>query len=111
MAVASSMYFGIYLNKSGLEIAFGLFLGEISHPFLHLRIFLKNKNLRHSLAYEVAEVVYIALFMTMRMTVGVCIVIYIWLCLETHPVITYSVTFLACQSAVFTIRMVKILNR
>ena len=57
---------GLYQGRYVNFLVYGLFFAELSAPLSHFKEFLKDFNLRYTLAYEVMEMLYFATYIIGR---------------------------------------------
>ena len=57
-----------YPNHGGGAIIWGLWTGELSNFYMHLRKILENEGLRHTKAYEISELIYFGVYIVARST-------------------------------------------
>jgi hypothetical protein len=67
-----------------------VFVGEVSNPIMHVRMILKHMGLRHTKAYEVAELAYIMLFIYGRVLLGTPVLIKTVMCSHNNILIKLS---------------------
>lgn len=63
---------------SGNYIMQAMIVTEISNPFMHTRIILRNHGMRYTYAYEICEFVFLTLYSIFRMIGGTYITFYMW---------------------------------
>jgi len=65
-----ALFSSSYTNYSGYEVVFMLWAGEFTNPFLQIRWFLRTKELHKTIYAQINEVVFVILFVFMRLYVG-----------------------------------------
>jgi hypothetical protein len=70
----------------GLAV-YAMFATEVSNPPMHARVMLRIIGKRYTIAYEIAEYLYFALFFIGRMGFGVRVTYLTWMC---EPLIILS---------------------
>ena len=59
-----------YRNSGACMVVRGMFMTEISNPFMHIRCILKHYGLRYTLAYETCEVIFYCAYPFGRIFIG-----------------------------------------
>jgi len=77
-------------GNSGSFLINALFVAEVSNPIMHVRMVLKHMGLRHTKAYEVAELAYIMLFIYGRVLLGTPVMIKTIMCSQNNILIKLS---------------------
>lgn len=104
-------YLVLCFGASATELIAGLYISEVSNPFMHIRIISRNFGYRHTIFYEAWEYIYILLYIYYRLFKGIFVV---WNCAGcqngNHPIIRILAVLLAVQSYFFVYKMVSILK-
>mgnify|MGYP001567766370 CR=1 FL=1 len=80
----TGMWIALASGISGNYISAGIFISEVSNPFMHARIILKHFELRYTKAYEFSEICYIILFIFGRIIIGTGVVLRTITCSENN---------------------------
>lgn len=96
--VCMGMYMCLSFDESSPEILAGCFIAEISNPVMHLRMIAKDFGRRHTLVYEVSEMMYYVLYIYGRIIMGTGIVYRTCTTWNAHPVIRFIAFGIALQS-------------
>lgn len=94
-------------NNSSYLLICGMFIGEVSNPFMHIRMILKRLSLRYTVAFEACELAFMVLYTSGRAGVATPIFYYICMCEHMHWILKVSMGVLWVQSIyviVFSIR-------
>ncbi|XP_039221633.1 TLC domain-containing protein 5-like [Crotalus tigris] len=70
----SGMSLVLDTGKSGPEISAIIFVSEITNPFLQMRWFLRDSGSYHSLAGDVVDILFVTLFLGLRIVGGAWII-------------------------------------
>lgn len=104
-------YLVLCFGASASELIAGVYISEVSNPFMHMRIISRNFGYRHTKFYEACEYIYILLYIYYRLLKGIFVV---WNCAAcqngNHPIIRLLSVLLAVQSYFFIYKMVSILK-
>jgi hypothetical protein len=65
-------------------VVMGMFIGESSNPFMHLRAILKQYGLRYTKAYECCDIIFMLLFTFGRLIFGAKAVYNTCVCEQNH---------------------------
>lgn len=85
-------------NNSAYLLICGMFIGEVSNPFMHVRMILKRLKLRYTVAYEASELAFMTFYLIGRLGVATPIFYYIVMCESMHTVLKLSMGVLWLQS-------------
>ena len=107
----SGMVYTLMLTKGSNFICMGLFVAEVSNPYMHSRIMLKHIGLRYSRSYEVAEFGYFVSFFIGRFLIGLPIVYATLTCGELNLLAKFVCLGVLAQSFQFLYRMYFIVVR
>ena len=67
-------YLVLCFGASASEIIAGVYISEVSNPFMHMRIVSRNFGYRHTKFYEACEYIYILLYIYYRLIKGMFVV-------------------------------------
>ena len=90
-------------DKSANYIVLGMFFGEISNPFMHMRCVLKHYGLRYTKAYETMEITFMLLYIYGRILIGTSVVWNTCTCEENHFIVRFCSFGLLVQSVFFVV--------
>ena len=77
-------------GKSANFVVMGMFIGESSNPFMHIRAILKHYGLRYTKAYESMDIIFMLLFTFGRIIFGAKAVWNTCVCEENHILVRVS---------------------
>jgi hypothetical protein len=102
-------YFSMAYNNSCNEIVRALIVTEVTCPIMHLRMILKNYNLKHSKLYLLLDYIYMYCYLIARMGFGAQNAYFTVFCPKNLLVVKIAGGFLWIQSAAFSGRMIKLI--
>ncbi|XP_070621298.1 TLC domain-containing protein 5-like [Erythrolamprus reginae] len=88
-------------GKSGPEISAIVFISEITNPFLQMRWFLRDSGNYHTLAGDVVDIVFVALFLGLRIVGGARIMLSVMRSPETYETLKAGILAMYGVSLVF----------
>jgi len=74
-------------GKSGNYIVVGMYIAELSNPFMHIRCILRSYGLRYSKSYEAMEIIFMVLYIYGRLILGPYIVWTTLSCSQNHFIV------------------------
>ena len=102
-------YLSVSYNSTASEIIRALVVTEISCPVMHLRMILKNYDLKHTYSHLVLDYIYMILYLCARMIYGTKNIYFTVFCWDNLLIVKITGGFLWIQSVVFSKRIVGIL--
>ena len=96
-------------NNSANEIVRALLVTEVTCPIMHLRMILKNYNLKHTKLHLLFDYIYIFTYILARIVYGSSNIIFTLFCWDNLFIVKFSGAFIWGQSFVFSFRMIRIL--
>lgn len=72
---------------SGNYIVLGMYIAEISNPFMHVRCVLRSYGLRYTKSYELMEILFMMLYIYGRLIIGPYIVWSTVTCESNHFIV------------------------
>jgi len=102
-------YLSVSYNSTASEIIRALVVTEISCPVMHLRMILKNYDLKHTYSHLILDYVYMVIYLCARMIYGTKVIYFTVFCYDNLLIVKITGGFLWIQSAVFSKRIVSIL--
>jgi hypothetical protein len=103
-------YMGVSYNNSANEMIRALVVTEISCPIMHLRMILKNYDLKHTMIHLVLDYTYMILYLIARMIYGSKNAYFTLFCLDNLLLVKITGGFIWIQSVIFSKRMVSLLK-
>ncbi|CAI2374752.1 unnamed protein product [Moneuplotes crassus] len=99
-------YLSLCFSASGSEIMAGVYVSEISNPFMHIWVICRNLGYKHTMLNSISQYLYILLYIYYRLFKGIYVV---WNCFTcqngNHPIIKALSVMLAIQSYFFIYKM------
>jgi hypothetical protein len=105
------MVLSLCSGSSACLVIWGMFIGEISNPPMHLRVILKHIGLRYTKAYEILEITFITLYAYSRMFCGSWVTYRVCLCDQLHFMQKVTAFFIMAQTFHFIGVMFGILKK
>lgn len=90
-------------GMSANYIVMGMFISELSNPFMHVRCILKHYGMRYTKAYECMEITFMMLYMYGRVLVGASVVYNTCLCKHNYLIVKFCSAAICIQSYWFVI--------
>ncbi|CAE7456535.1 tlcd5 [Symbiodinium microadriaticum] len=109
--VVLGMGFNVYDGYSAHLLLGGMFVAEISNPPMHVRCMLKQLGLRYTRAYELADMIFLLLYMVARIVFGTYQVYIAVNCDRLHFTVKVCAVALLLQSYHFSIQMKSIVQK
>ena len=100
-----------YAGTGSNYVVRGMFMTEISNPFMHLRCILKHYGLRYTLAYEFCEIVFSIAYPFGRIFIGTNMLYTSTICPYISIGLKIGFWGLYLQSLYFTFQMISILKK
>lgn len=79
----------------------GMYIAEVSNPYMHSRLILKQYGLRYTKAYEALEISFMLLYIWGRFIMGSSVVWNTVSCSQNHVVVRLASACLMVQSLIF----------
>ena len=92
-------------------IIWGAWTGELSNFYMHLRKILENEGLRHTKAFEIAEMLYFAIYIVARSTSTPIIIVSCLMARNVPPIIPVCACLLMAQSLYYMKIMLKLIRK
>jgi hypothetical protein len=103
-------YIGVSYNNSANEMVRALIITEISCPIMHLRMILKNYDLKHTKAHCLLDFIYMIIYILARVIYGTKITIFTVFCRDNLLLVKVAGIFIWVQSILFARRMISLIR-
>jgi len=103
-------YVGVSYNNSANEMIRALVVTEISCPIMHIRMILKNYDLKHTMIHLVLDYSYMIIYLIARMGYGTKVIYFTVFCPDNLLIVRITGGFLWIQSVIFSKRMISLLK-
>lgn len=101
---------GLAYQNSANEMLRALIVTEVTCPIMHLRMILKNYNLKHTKLHVLLDFVYMFVYLIARCVYGTKVVIFTVVCWDNLILVKLAGIFIWAQSILFSKRMVHLLR-
>lgn len=108
--VILGLYMGVAFDNSANEMLRAILVAEVTNPIMHIRMILRNYELKNSFIYLVLEIVYIIIYIIARMVYGTRVVFFTVFCWDNLLLVKVAGSGVWIQSVIFAKRMVRILR-
>lgn len=101
----------IYRGTSASLSLAAMFIAEISNPAMHIRVILKHVGLRYTKIYELFELIFIFLYVFVRLLLGFYIVWEMIQCSSLDLTVRVSAVVILIQTIFFALKMKSIVQK